>query len=109
MLIALLAVLKAGCAYVPLDPAHPATRLKHILSEAEVVALISDGSELESLVSASTPLIDLKKEQAAIASATRVRPRSLPRPIASLTSCIPPARRASPRGWKCPTVPWSIS
>jgi len=74
MLIALLAVLKAGCAYVPLDPAHPATRLKHILSEAEVVALISDGSELESLVSASTPLIDLKKEQAAIASATASAP-----------------------------------
>jgi amino acid adenylation domain-containing protein len=69
MLVALLAVLKAGCAYVPLDPTHPANRLRHILNEADVAALISDGSELESLVSANTPVIDLRSAQAAIAAA----------------------------------------
>ena len=44
MLVALLAVLKAGCAYVPLEPAHPEARLHHILEDAGVAALITDGS-----------------------------------------------------------------
>ncbi len=50
MLVALLAVLKAGCAYVPLDPSHPAARLRHIVSDAGIVALITDGAVARALV-----------------------------------------------------------
>ncbi len=32
--VAILAILKAGCAYLPLDPALPAERLRHIIREA---------------------------------------------------------------------------
>ncbi len=39
---------------------HPAARLRHILGEAEVVALISDGSEHASLVADGPPLIDVR-------------------------------------------------
>ncbi|MEP6547795.1 MAG: amino acid adenylation domain-containing protein, partial [Gammaproteobacteria bacterium] len=74
MLVALIAVLKAGCAYVPLDPMHPAARLRHILGEAEVAALISDGSENAKLVAESVPLIDVRKERAAIAGASTAAP-----------------------------------
>src|SRR5580704_10705777 len=42
LLVALLGVLKAGCAYVPLEPAHPQARLRHILEDAAVAALITD-------------------------------------------------------------------
>jgi len=83
MLIALLAVLKAGCAYVPLDPMHPAARLRHILSEADVAALISDGSENATLVGPDIPVIDIRKEAGAIAQspssapATPATPESL--------------------------------
>ncbi|MGO4870615.1 MAG: AMP-binding protein [Roseiarcus sp.] len=39
MLIALLAVLKAGGVYLPLDPAYPRERLAHILTAANARAL----------------------------------------------------------------------
>ena len=39
--LALLAVLKAGAAYVPLDPAHPKDRLKYTIQDAGVVCVIT--------------------------------------------------------------------
>jgi len=45
MLIALLAILKAGCAYVPIDPTYPAERIQHVL-EASAVSLLLTQSEL---------------------------------------------------------------
>ena len=68
MLVALLAVHKAGCAYVPLDPTHPPVRLRHILGEARVSALISDGSEETSLMD-GVPVIDVRRDAALIAAA----------------------------------------
>jgi amino acid adenylation domain-containing protein len=74
MLVSLLAVWKAGCAYVPLDPMHPAARLRHILSETDVAALISDGSENALLVGRNTPVIDVRTEAGAIAQAPTSAP-----------------------------------
>ncbi|GAA2820919.1 amino acid adenylation domain-containing protein [Saccharopolyspora taberi] len=42
LVVALLAVLKAGAAYLPLDPGHPAERLAHVVSDAEPTVLIGD-------------------------------------------------------------------
>ncbi|WNM31471.1 amino acid adenylation domain-containing protein [Streptomyces sp. Li-HN-5-11] len=39
--VAVLAVLKAGAAYLPLDPDHPAERTAYLLSDAEPVCLIA--------------------------------------------------------------------
>jgi amino acid adenylation domain-containing protein len=74
MLVALIAVLKAGCAYVPLDPTHPEARLRYILGEAKVAALISDGSENASLVADGIPLIDMGRDAALIAAASAAPP-----------------------------------
>ncbi|GGJ52794.1 hypothetical protein GCM10008938_43470 [Deinococcus roseus] len=41
MLLALLAVLKSGAAYVPLDPRFPRDRLEYILQDAQLKALIT--------------------------------------------------------------------
>ncbi len=41
MVVALLAVLKAGSAYVPLDPAYPEARLRFILEDAAPVLVIA--------------------------------------------------------------------
>jgi len=43
-MIAILAVLKAGAAYVPVDPVNPADRIRHILTEAEVSWLITENA-----------------------------------------------------------------
>jgi amino acid adenylation domain-containing protein len=74
MLVALIAVMKAGCAYVPLDPMHPAARLRYILDEAQVAALISDGSENASLVGDGTPVVDVRRDAAVIDAASTAAP-----------------------------------
>ena len=44
MLISLLAVWKAGAAYVPLDPAYPAERLRYILADAQIGTVLTQAS-----------------------------------------------------------------
>jgi non-ribosomal peptide synthetase-like protein len=40
--IAILAALKAGAAYVPIDPSYPDERVRHVLAEAQIATLIAD-------------------------------------------------------------------
>jgi amino acid adenylation domain-containing protein len=42
LVIALLAVLKAGGAYLPIDPDYPADRIRHMLDDAEPVLVITE-------------------------------------------------------------------
>ncbi|HEV7371107.1 non-ribosomal peptide synthetase, partial [Arenibaculum sp.] len=60
MVVALLAVLKAGGAYLPLDPAYPAERLAFMLADAAPVAVVTDGS-LGSLA-VPVPVVELGAE-----------------------------------------------
>ncbi|MCW3475928.1 AMP-binding protein [Limobrevibacterium gyesilva] len=59
---AMLGVLMAGHAYVPLDASYPAARLAAIAAHAGVVAMVAAGplgAQARSLVSADVPVIDL--------------------------------------------------
>ncbi|KFF74857.1 hypothetical protein HX13_12790 [Chryseobacterium sp. P1-3] len=47
MLIAILAVLKAGAAYVPMDPSYPADRIGHILEDTQAKLVIAQKSTIE--------------------------------------------------------------
>ncbi len=42
MVVALLAVMKSGAAYVPLDPAYPADRISYILRDSSSVCILTD-------------------------------------------------------------------
>src|SRR5208337_49531 len=42
MIVSLLAVLKAGGVYVPLDPAYPEDRLKYMLEDSRPVAVLTE-------------------------------------------------------------------
>lgn len=44
-IVTLLAVLQAGAAYLPVDPSHPADRLRFMLGDAKAVALLSEPSQ----------------------------------------------------------------
>src|SRR5439155_16989793 len=49
MVIGLLGILKAGAAYVPLDPAYPPERLAFMLEDAQVSVLLTQGQLLSRL------------------------------------------------------------
>ena len=42
MLISILAILKAGAAYVPIDPSYPDERIKYIINDAKIKVLLTD-------------------------------------------------------------------
>ena len=44
MVVGLLGILKAGAAYVPIDPEYPEERVKLMLKEAETTVLLTEGS-----------------------------------------------------------------
>lgn len=44
ILIAMLGILKAGCAYIPLDPEYPAERISHVLEDSGVRFVLVDGA-----------------------------------------------------------------
>ncbi|MGS0894218.1 amino acid adenylation domain-containing protein [Burkholderia stagnalis] len=49
LLVALIAVLKSGAAFVPLDPAHPRERLAQIVGDANIAHVLTDGASAVSL------------------------------------------------------------
>ncbi|HEV2583249.1 MAG TPA: amino acid adenylation domain-containing protein, partial [Ktedonobacteraceae bacterium] len=49
MVVGLLAILKAGSAYVPLDPSYPTERLIQLLNDAEPVLLLADSTGQQAL------------------------------------------------------------
>jgi non-ribosomal peptide synthase protein (TIGR01720 family) len=48
-LVAILGVLKAGCAYLPLDPAHPPARMAFALADAQAALIVTTRSGYERL------------------------------------------------------------
>lgn len=74
LLVALLAVLKSGAGYVPLDPNYPADRLTYMASDASLAALIST-SETLAEVTLSTPVtIRIDADAVAIGACSDVNP-----------------------------------
>src|SRR5271154_474186 len=57
--VSALAVLLSGAAYLPLDPAWPAVRLREILQDAQAPLLISRGSLAQKAAAIGTRTIDL--------------------------------------------------
>ena len=49
MLTSFLAVLKAGAAYLPLDPHQPAGRIAYTLSDAGATLVLSDDAHMEAV------------------------------------------------------------
>ncbi|WP_245223062.1 condensation domain-containing protein, partial [Pseudomonas gingeri] len=61
MLVGLLAILKAGAGYVPLDPALPAERLGYLIDDSAPVALLTQGELLAQLPRVNVPVVDLDR------------------------------------------------
>lgn len=57
MVISLLAILKAGAAYVPLDPAYPQERLSLMIKETALETILTDRSHCERLAGCDATLV----------------------------------------------------
>ncbi|WP_369057331.1 AMP-binding protein, partial [Burkholderia gladioli] len=53
----LLGILKAGAAYVPLDPAYPAARIEHMLRDSAPVALLTQAALADKLPALDAPTL----------------------------------------------------
>ena len=97
MVVGLLAVLKAGAAYLPLDPEYPRERLEFILDDAQVSVLISqksiaddrgwkmDDSDRRSSILHSRPhliLLDRERRNIETHSSDNIKRGSSPRDLA---------------------------
>src|SRR4029450_7468982 len=78
--VAVLAVLQAGAAYLPLDQQHPADRMLYLLQDAGVTAVITDAPSAHRLPAGDLVVIDLDADAEAIGAQPTL---ALPRPIAS--------------------------
>ncbi|SDO58233.1 amino acid adenylation domain-containing protein [Pseudomonas congelans] len=59
MVVGLLAILKAGGGYVPLDPAYPAERIAYMLQDSAPVAVLVQSATEALLADVSVPVINL--------------------------------------------------
>ncbi|MFB9305694.1 non-ribosomal peptide synthetase, partial [Kibdelosporangium philippinense] len=68
--VAMLAVMKAGAAYVPLDPAYPAGRIAAMIDDARPAALLTWGRGAEATAGIDVPRLALDGDWAKIAEHT---------------------------------------
>jgi amino acid adenylation domain-containing protein len=82
MVVAVLGVLKAGAAYVPLDPAFPKERIHFMAADAKLQALIIQAGELSALEVQGSRAVSLDGDAALIAG----QPSDNPAPLSDAHS-----------------------
>ncbi|MET0646492.1 MAG: amino acid adenylation domain-containing protein, partial [Pyrinomonadaceae bacterium] len=80
MVVGALGVLKAGAAYVPLDPEYPAERLRYMLEDARVSVLLTSARLAKKLPEHSAHTILLDTDRDSLACEDRHNPRTRVRP-----------------------------
>ena len=71
-LVGLLAILKSGACYVPVDPAHPAERLNYLLHDSAPVAVLTQQDLLHRLPLLDVPVIRLEYPAVHLGDSPRV-------------------------------------
>ncbi|WP_342379999.1 amino acid adenylation domain-containing protein [Myxococcus stipitatus] len=71
MLVTLLAILKSGGAFVPLDPAHPSERLRFLIEDSRTTVVVTQARLSERLPALSAKVVRLDSDADALASRSR--------------------------------------
>ncbi|HYH81956.1 MAG TPA: amino acid adenylation domain-containing protein, partial [Longimicrobium sp.] len=74
MMMGLLGVLKAGAAYVPLDPSYPEDRLRYMLEDSAPMVLLTQAALAERFADAGIPIVPLDGPAAAWTTAPATNP-----------------------------------
>jgi amino acid adenylation domain-containing protein len=82
IVIALLAILRAGCAYVPLDSEYPRERLAFIVADARLGALVTDRRRAGRFAGTGVPVVSL--DAAAPGAVVPLQPAGRPASLAYL-------------------------
>ena len=97
--MAILAVLKSGAGYLPIDPVLPDARIEFMLADAAPIAALSTAGLAERLSGCGLPVIDVTDPRVDGLPRRRrwhLRLMTLP------TSSTPRVRREPRRGWRSP-------
>ncbi|MEU8686812.1 amino acid adenylation domain-containing protein, partial [Streptomyces sp. NPDC048611] len=70
--VAMLAVVKAGGAYLPVDPSYPAERIGFMLEDAQPALLLTDGPSAQKLPHSDVPQLLLDEEMTAAVVAAQL-------------------------------------
>ncbi len=102
LVVALLAILKAGGTYLPLDPSYPAERLTFMLTDSGARVLVTEEALAGSLPATGIEVLCLERERAAIElqSAEALAPASGPGDPAYLIYTS--GSTGTPKGVACP-------
>ena len=68
VVVAILGVLKAGGAYLPLDPAYPRARRTFIIEDAQPVAILTEEPHLELFAGSKAPIVSMSAERDVLAA-----------------------------------------
>ncbi len=82
LVVTLLAILKAGSAYIPLDPAYPTERLSHVLDNARPAAIVSTSAIIRRFARGDIAALLLDDDRQAIDTASSESLESKPSPDA---------------------------
>jgi non-ribosomal peptide synthetase component F len=103
MLVGLLAILKAGAAYVPLDPMYPKDRLAYMLEDTGAPVLVTQREMIERLPDHTATIVELDSAWEAVAKESEAN-------LASRAATESPAyviytsgQRGSQKEWSSPT------
>ncbi|MFI5776141.1 amino acid adenylation domain-containing protein [Nocardia sp. NPDC051570] len=77
LIVSILAVLKAGGAYLPIDPAYPLDRLAFILADAAPLAVLTGAATAATLPNIGIPLVFVEEAEA---EPSGIAPPASPRP-----------------------------
>jgi amino acid adenylation domain-containing protein len=80
LIIALLGILKAGAAYVPIDPTYPEERVAFMLDDAEAAVVLTEEALRANLSGRRSRVVCLDSQWKKIAAYSEARPRSAVEP-----------------------------
>ena len=65
LVVAFVALLKAGCAYLPLDRNYPSARLRHVVEDSGAPLVITNAASSSSLADVGVPTLDIDQDDSA--------------------------------------------